>query len=489
MGKQSKKTTYHNIWGVVCGISLLLSGGALAQFAQNRTLPTEFPIDCREVAKRPTAPATAVQEWNWRCQRPADQWAKGARFGTGIGPAQLMSGFPTKPGSSRYWGGFLDDAARKIYIGSTWSDNRDKNGDPTLKNFGVIYEVDINFKNPSTVGNRRVVSGKYLSRQGDVEVGTGDKLSTVRTIRRGKDGMLYAFTMDAGNPATIVKVDPTTGNRTTLWTEKSILHSDKIPTPKDQCEQGTVPQAPGVMGSVPAGSRRTMQINGGFSPFEMNPNTGEFYLIPLQQSNSTPAGILKISADGTECSWVTRMKASGNNRYADDAKTKADPSYGQPSGMGSRGTGITNMTFAGTNVYYHEIKGEAWLYVSSGNTYWRANVKTGNRELVVQSETGDTGSVWDSSRNFLWTSGTGNGSAIAPVTINTEDDPKVLGNLFCLNPSAEWFQCIRGPGEIGPMLRGGLFFDPSDNNLIYAHDTVGLIRLEVKTGNSYIFSL
>ena len=467
--------------------ALLTGGVVLAQFAQNRNLPTKFPIDCRALDRRPNSPAEAVQNWNFRCQRLADQWGKGARFGSGIGPAQLMTGFPTKPGSSRYWGGFLDDAKRKLYVGSTWSDNRDIGGNPDLKNFGVIYEVDIDWSNPATVGNRKVISGKYLSRSGDVDVGTGDTLRTVRTIKQGKDGMFYAFTMDPGSPPTIMRVDPATGNRTTVWSEKRILYSDKGEFPKNQCEQGSVPQAPGVTGSVPASSLRSKQVSIIGNSFEMNPNTGEFYLIPIKGTG--PQGIMKISADGSTCSWVTRMKAEGNNKYTDNAINKADPSYGQPNGAGPRGTGITNMTFDGTNPYYHEIGGKSWIYVSSGNTYWRANVETGNRELVMQQEPGDTHSVWDAKRNFLWTSGTGNGSGIAPITINNEDAPKLGGNIFCLNPTAAWFQCIRGPGEAGPLLRGGLFLDPSDGNLIMAHDAVGLVRIEVETGNTYTFSL
>jgi hypothetical protein len=466
---------------------LALTGVALAQFNQNRNLPTKFPIDCRALDRRPTSPAEAVQNWNFRCQRLADQWGKGARFGTGIGPAQLMTGFPTKPGTSRYWGGFLDNAKRKIYIGSTWSDNRDVGGDPKLKNFGVIYEVDIDWSKPESVGNRRVISGKYLSRQGDVDVGSGETLRTVRTIKRGKDGMFYAFTMDPGSLPTIVKIDPSNGNRSIVWTEKPVLYSDKLQFPQDQCEQGSVPQAPGVTGSVPASSRRSKQVNFSGQPFEMNPNTGEFYLIPIKGTG--PQGIMKISADGSTCSWITRMRAEGNNKYTDNATNKADPTYGQPNGAGPRGTGFTSMTFDGTNPYYHEIKGKAWLYVSSGNSYWRADLETGNRELVVQQEPGDTNSVWDPVRNFLWTSGTGNGSGIAPITINDEDNPKLLGNIFCLNPTAAWFQCIRGVGEAGPLLRGGIFLDPFDGNLIMAHDAVGLVRIEVGTGNTYTFSL
>lgn len=463
-------------------LTVTLAGVAAAQFAQNRTLPTSFPIDCRALDRRPSAPE-AARDWNARCQRVADQWSKGTRLGTGPSVAQLASAFPTKPGSVRYWGGFLDERTRKLYIGATWSDNRDRNGDPELKNFGLLLEVDVDFSGPAA-GNRRVISGKHLSRQGDLDVGSGPKLSTVRTVRRGPDGALYAFTMDAGNPATIVRIDPQSGDRRVVWQERAILHNQPGPFPADQCDNGQTPGKDGVA----AGGRRSMQINGAFSPFEMNPRTGEFYLAPIQANNASPQGLLKISADGAQCSWVTRLKAAGSNRYADTPQTRAEADSGQPTGSGPRGSGFSGMTLNATNLHYREQEGRAWLYASSGASYWRTDLESGNRELVVQQEVGDTNSVWDERRRVLWTSGTGSNSGIAPVTIEAEE-PRLGGNLYCLNPSDATYQCVRGPGEVGPLLRGGVFLDPRDGNLIVAHDGVGLIRIEIATGNSYLFSL
>jgi hypothetical protein len=467
-------------------LSLIAFGlsGTAQPFAQDRTLPTTFPIDCRAIDRRPASPAEATQAWNQRCQRVADQWAKGTRLGTGPSLAQMAAAFPTMPGSVRYWGGFLDHENRKLYVGATWSDNRGKDGNPELKNFGVIYEINIDWSSPDA-GNRRVVSGKYLSRQGDVDVGTGDKLSTVKTLRRGKDGNFYAFTQDAGNPATIVRIDPATGDRTVVWSEKAILYNETAAFPLDQCENGQIVGKDGIT----VGGRRSVQINGMWNPFEMNPETGEFYLSIIQADRNSPWGIVTISADGSTCSWATRAKAGSANRFADSAAAKADPAYGQPDGVGPRGKGIENMTFNATNLFHHTIGDQAWIYAASGSTFMRINAATGDRELVVQSDAGDSHSVWDPARNWLWTSGTGNGSGIGAITIANEDDPRISPNLFCLNPGADWYQCVRGPGEIGPMLRGGLFVDPFDGNLIIAHDAVGLVRIEVKTGNSYIFSL
>jgi hypothetical protein len=446
---------------------------------------TNFPFECRSLTKR------TGEEWDKRCayigvsQVPIQTLAAGGvRVGSGPGAAALTHDVPTTPGTVRYWGGFLDNATRKLYIGSTWSDNRAVGGDPNLKNFGQIFEVDINFSSASA-GNRRLVSGKILTNQGDVDVGTGDTLRTVRAIKKAADGFFYAFTMDAGNPATIVRVDPATGNRTTIWTEKTILFNNPAPFPADQCENGqNLPNT--------NGGRKTMQIALVGNPFEMNPVTGEFYLSIIHTSNlGGPYGIIKISADGSTCSWVTRLKATssavgGPNKYADSTPSNA-VGYGLPNGVGPRGTGFNSMTLNSSNLYFRAVNGTNWLYASSGSSYWRTNTDTGNRELVVQSEVGDTDSIYDPSRNLLWTSGYGSGSVIVPVFLN--QNPITVGStMHCLG-TTNGVPCIKGPGAPVPMLRGGLFFDPLDNNLIFANQQIGIIRYEVQTGNSYIISL
>ena len=443
---------------------------------------TKFPFECRSLEKRTGA------EWDKRCgydgvsqQSINDLAATGVRIGTGAGSlAELAYGVPTTPGTVRFWGGMLDNANRKIYVGGTWSDARDSTGNPDLKNFGVLLEVDINFAG-STVGNRRVISGKYLTKQGDVDVGTGDTLHTVRSVKRFNN-QFYVFTMDAGNPATVVRIDPTTGNRSTVWTEKAVAFNTPGAFPADQCENGQVQ-------SNSSGQRRSMQINGLGSPFEMNPITGEFYFSVIHASNlGSPYGIIKISSDGSTCSWVTRFKATGNNKYADNATTQADPTYGLPTGVGSRGTGFSSMTLTSNNLFYRESGGKKWLYAASGSSYWRMDTQTGNRELVVQEEVGDTNTVWDSSRNVAWTSGTFGGTYIGPIFDFDTASPRVGGNVRCLG-TANNVPCMKGPGYAGPMNRGALMFDPLDGNLIFAHNQFGIVRYEVQTGNTYIVSL
>ncbi len=443
---------------------------------------TALPFECRSLNKRTSA------EWDKRCSylngisqlSINDLAASGVRIGTGPGVADLIHSVPTTPGSSRYWGGFLDAQNRKLFIGSNWSDNRNVGGDPNLKNFGQIFEIDIDFTK-ATAGNRRLVSGKLLTAQGDLDVGTGDTLRTVRSIKKGTDGMFYAFTMDSGNPATIMKIDPATGNRTTVWTEKTIAFNDPNPFPADQCENGQVPTSP------QSGARRSMQIAPVGNPFEMNPVTGEFYLSIIHASNlGSPYGIINISADGSTCGWITRLKATGNNKYSSTVAANT-VGYGLPSGVGPRGTGFNSMTLNSSNLYYRNVAGTNWLYAASGSTYWRTDIATGNRELVVQSEVADTNSIWDSSRNVLWTSGSGMGSVIVPVYLN--DNPVVVGSIMHCLGTTNGVPCIKGPGQITPLLRGGVFLDPLDNNLIFANDRQGIVRYEISTGNSYIISL
>jgi hypothetical protein len=442
---------------------------------------TQFPFECRSLTKSTGA------EWDKRCgylngvsQRSINDAAiAGVRIGTGFGMADLAYSVPTTPGTARYHGAYLDATNRKLYVGGSFSDTRATGGNPELKNYGSIFEIDVNFSS-ATAGNKRLVSGKILTAQGDQDVGTGDTLRTVKQIKKF-DGFFYTFSMDSGTPATIMKIDPTTGNRTTIWTEKTIAFNNPNPFPADQCENGQVPSSP------QSAARKSVQVYGIGNPFEMNSSTGDFYLSIIHTSNlGGPYGIIKISNDGTTCSWVTRLKATGTNKYADSTANNA-VGYGLPNGVGPRGTGFSSMTLNSNNLYYRSVNGTNWLYASSGSSYWRTNIDNGNRELVVQSDVGDTNSFYDQSRNLLWTTGLGAGTVIVPVFLN-ETPVRVGENLRCLG-TANGVPCLKGPGYVAPMLRGGAVLDPLDNNLIFAHDMVGIVRYEISTGNSYIISL
>jgi hypothetical protein len=66
--------------------------------------------------------------------------------------------------------------------------------------------------------------------------------------------------------------------------------------------------------------------------------------------------------------------------------------------------------------------------------------------------------------------------------------PTELGGIRCLSTTSDWYSCMRGPGDVDNQNRSGTFYDPLDGNLVIAHGSWGMVRVEVKTGNTYVFS-
>jgi hypothetical protein len=413
-------------------------------------------------------------------------------FGTGPGVREWRRSLNADVGSTRYNGGFLDNAERKLYVGAQWSDNRAFNGNPDLKNFGVILTVDVNWGSP-TEGNRQVISGKYLTVNGDIDVGSGPTLRAVKDIKRGADGMLYTYSDEAGTAPQIMKIDPATGDRTLIWIEKEILHPDPIPA--DQCDVGSTVG----LGGITNGRRRTPQINFDTNPWAMA-ETGEHYLSVIQAGPARgPFGVVKISADGSTCEWVTRFAANAPNKYAEIADPALRPAdYGLPNGSGPRGTGLTNFGQNPVNLHWRIVNNVPWIYVVNGSgtggtgmKYYRINANTGDREFLFSGILGDMFSVWDEARQILWTSGGFDATLVVALNILGAGGmaPSELGSIRCLSTTSPWYKCMRGPGDADRQNRGGLFLDDSDGNLIMAHGSIGFVRVEVRTGNTYIFSL
>lgn len=458
------------------------------------TNPTDFDMDCRcaNQVGRPSSTADPLYTLFDRCRSISTTSLAG--FGTGPGVREWRRQLNADVGSTYYNGGFLDHAQRRIYVGAQWSDNRAVNGDPTLKNFGVIMAVNVDWSSPD-VGKREIISGKYLTANGDVDAGSGPTLRAVKDIKRGPDGNLYAYSDEAGILPQIMRVNPTTGARTLVWQEKEIYHPD--PVPADQCDNGTTVG----QGSITNGNRRSLQINFVANPWTMSPE-GDFYLSVTQSGPArSPYGIIKISADGSTCSWVTRFAASSPNRYAEVTDPAArQPDYGLPIGTGPRGSGLTNFGANPVNLFwwFDVTSGKSWLYVlngpgtgGTGMKYYRVDAATGNREFLFSGIIGDSYSVWDEDREILWSSGGFDTTLVVPMNIlgSGGQPPAALGGIRCLSTNSPWYKCMRGPADADRQNRGGLFFDPLDGNLIIAHGSIGFVRVEVRTGNTYTFSL
>ncbi|MBZ9751599.1 hypothetical protein K7W42_12055 [Deinococcus sp. HMF7604] len=124
----------------------------------------------------------------------------------GVGTVGSGSSF-YQGGSEQLRGGFVTPDGQTLYVALETL----RNTDP----FGVVMAIDLN------TGNRRVVSG-YLNTvekvgrgvqvQGDRDLLDLYTLGSVTDVQRLPDGSLVAY---AGQ---LIRIDPTTGDRTLLWT-------------------------------------------------------------------------------------------------------------------------------------------------------------------------------------------------------------------------------------------------------------------------------
>jgi hypothetical protein len=455
------------------------------RFINNKT---DFDMDCRcsfTQLNRPSDPNHPDYEAFYRCNIVTT----GANYSIGTGPSvrEWRRDLGADSGATYLNGGFIDAAQRTLYIGTQWKDSTATDGNPEFTYYGAILAVDVDWDAP-TVGNRTLVSGHTLT--GDK--GAGPTLRAVKDIKRGPDGKLYTMSWESGHPVQIMRVDDTTGDRELVWIEQQVLHGGVLPA--SQCHNGSTI---GVDGTT-AGNRYSLQMQDTGQAMAMAPN-GDFFLGIKQAGPAKgPRGIVRISADGQSCEWVTRFAATNGNIYATKAAADQGADYGLPNGTGPRGGGLANFASNPVNIFYREdAEGVAWLYTldgigagANGTRYYRVNVATGDREQLFSSIIGDSHSVWDPSREVLWTSGGFDTTRVVALDIIGHDGapPTELGGLKCLTTTSTWYQCMRGPGDGDNQNRSGTFFDPWDNNLVIAHGSWGLVRVEPRTGNTYVFS-
>lgn len=444
---------------------------------------TTFELDCRcshTQLNRPKDASHPDFAGMQRCNLVTDS----GNYDIGQGPSvrMLRRGGGADSGQTRLNGGFLDHQERTAYIGMQW-------GSSQAQYMGAIMAINVDWGSPNA-GDRRILSGLV-----DKEYGSGPLLRSVQDVKRGPDGNLYTLSWEAGVPAQIMRINPQSGDRELVWQEIEYVIGPDGPAdgaPESQCTNGR----------NNTGSRLTLQMETPGLALTMAPN-GDFFFGIKQSSrtvgnNTGPRGIIRISADGTKCSWVTRFAAEPDNPYGIKPADQQGADYGEPNGTGPRGTGPTNFDSNPVNVFYKEDNtGTPWLYaldgIGSGGTgtrYYRVNVQTGDRELLFSSIIGDSHSVWDPHREVLWTTGGYDTTRIVALDIMGHDGnpPAELGGLKCLSTTSDWYQCMRGPGDGDRQNRSGTLFDPYDNNLLIVHGIWGLVRVEVATGNTYVVS-
>lgn len=435
---------------------------------QALNLPTRLPIDCR--CQNQLTRMISMDSRFDRCSPPSIL-AQRTRIGTGPGVVDLR-------GDKGYSGGFINPETRELIIGGYYSD-------APFNNVGLIFGINID------TGARRIISGTYNDPvMGVRRIGCGasptecssnaliaDDIGAIRDVKRGPDGNVYAYVAGAGLGTQIWRVDLTTGRRTLVWREEiraaltGQRPSDTVNT--DQCWNGVPDTA--LLGV------RVVQLHQ--SGWSMDAQGNHYFGVQPNGAPVGPNGIIRISADGRTCSWVTR--------YFNDPASTSGPMNAWR-GMDIGAGNVSLMRFDWRALLVHT---DGFLYGRNASALVRINLMNGDRTVVSNADLmagvgrgaamGDRWLGWDAARNVMWTTGGGNSTSIVAVNL-TDGNRDDLTNSFS---TADWYKHIRGPLGQNFQLRGGWVFDPREpNDLIIVHNNTSIVRYEIRTGNTFTLS-
>jgi hypothetical protein len=313
-----------------------------------------------------------------------------------------------------------------------------------------------------TNGNRRVISGRYLDPAlGTADVGTGPAFADVFDVQRASDGRVFAA-QGTLQRTEILEVNPTNGNRTLVWKAGDAAFG--------QCASGR--GAPSVQ----------------VTPQGFAVDASGFY---LAFSNTSPAGeglgVIRVSRDGRTCSFVTRSGSRSGSSYAN-----------QPVGSG--------WTFTSGTLSGFTLDGAELMALNQFDlTLYAIHTTTGQRRRVSSASTSATlgsgplssdglGIRWvtkDPTRGVYWTSGRPGDTLVVLVTPATGQRHDLTG--YCAGDAStlEGVGCLKGSISAGLSLNfGGFWLDPTNSDRAwFAHDSIGIVAVEISTGNSVILSL
>lgn len=406
----------------------------------------------------------------------------------GSGPK--FSAFFESTSAVRWHGGWLDEAAKKIYSVVTWT-NADH------RQTGTVVSVHIR------TGEREIISGIYPDQaQGEISFGSGyespndiaqgpatQPLSAVNAMRIGPDNKLYTLglgTTGEGESvsAEIVRVDPVTGARTLVWQSQTIERGINT-SPYGQClRHNYVRQSNGVDAyeSVAIRSRS----------FAVGPQ-GQFYL--TFNSTYEGVGVIEISADGSSCEFVSRWGAR------EFRLTPQDPLVPAPADIGTGFTPQYGPLFGPGLIR----NGKLYLVTSLQLDVLTVDLSTGDRVAVSMSDNGFGGMgrttmIHDPSRNLLIAAGgpsAYDGAFIDEATgkrepvfaDSSEPGTPMVESVYGVRRSvSSWVgTTLYQGGYIG---YGPMFIDPDDPDILWFLVGGGaLLKFEISTFNNYIFSL
>lgn len=434
--------------------------------------PTKLPIDCRCTGQlgrtNENASRFARCYGPLRLQTEKDGAGAPLRIGTGPGITELR-------GDKGFSGGFIDQATRKFIVGGRYSD-------APFNSMGLIFSIDID------TGARTILAGAYLNPATGIqrfgcsgtpaECASGapidDDLRTVQDVKRGPDGKLYAYVSGAGLGSQIWRVEAD-GKHSLVWREEiRASETAKRPTAavnSNQCWNG-----------VPDGSSGVKVVQLHQSGWTMDPQGNHYFAVQPNGAPVGPNGIIKISADGTTCSWATR--------YFNDAASSSGPlnaHRNQDVGTGN----VALMRFDWRALYFYDNS----LWGRNASALVKIDPATGNRVVVSNADVGaavgggaamgDRWLQWDPARQRMWTTGGGNSTSMTGVDLanGNRDD---MSNSF---EKTNWYNHIDGALQQNYQLRGGFDFDErGEKDMIVVHNNFAIVRYEIRTGNSYTIS-
>ncbi len=396
----------------------------------------------------------------------------------GQGPA-FKAWYEQNASGASWFSGVFNPATREMFAIVKWTNPQ------YIKSASVVaWNIDTR--------DRRVVTGLYPDIQtGQQAFGSGyespqptfapgqgtlQPLTGANVIRLGADGMLYTYGGGTGESTSttreIVRIDPTSGERTLVWMSQSARTGD-LTADFGQCFR---PSALGDLVSVSFQSQA----------FEIGPD-GTIYL--SMRGVREGDGIVTISPDRKTCTVVSRWGGQGHSPGGGPAPVPApDPI----------GAGMV-LQFPVQGLLLHE----GVLYGVSNSDLYSFDLTTGDRANESSGPgyegIGFSNMFWDPSREVIWAVGREDSRNGAIVDLKTgrsegiysdtglEDfgDEAILRSDYDVVRSVS----ISMLGNSNIVNYGGAVLDPEDPDIMYAVLKTGaLMKMELSTFNTIIHS-
>lgn len=371
--------------------------------------------------------------------------------------------------------GFGEPSSNEIISVVKWKDHKTKRPEN-----GVYIDAGVVMAIHAETGDRRLIGGRhYNSQKGAYDIGTGPVLSYPFRILKGPDSQYYIAsygyvkgdknTTGAGLIPTvdIIRMDPKTGNRDYVWRSNHLGYNlTQKPNPYGHCGTGKNAKY----------GYRSVQVRR--QAFAMDPQ-GNFYLSYAnngKNSTSEGVGIIKISADGKKCDFVTRTD-----------------------------TGKDNVLYKGKNIgkgpkpqagpYKGMLYKDGYLYASIfvGSETYKINVATGDREIILKKGHQNTGGIsdgtvikWDAHRKLIWQQG------ISILTSYYNPATQTSHSLHCGSSDRNYkgINCMlfRGTFILGNPLGRGFWFHPTDKDYMFMQMVGAIVKVHLPSGTDIIHS-